>query len=156
MESKEDSDLGYELVGEHVSIFQRGRHWYAYYRLDGKPVRQSLKTMSKKQARTKALGIEREIDNGEARRPGRAPLIKDVIDEYIPHLQAMGRSEKTITKYQFTFKLMLELAAKRGISRINQIDLAFVDAFKLERTTHRVKPKKKDTREESKAQNNSQ
>lgn len=46
----------YEIVGELVSIFQRGRRCYAHYRLEGKPVRLSLKTSSKKEARRKALG----------------------------------------------------------------------------------------------------
>ena len=139
----------YETVGELVSIFRRGRRWYAHYRLDGKPVRQSLKTTSKKEARRRALALERDLINGEVRRPTRAPIIKNVVDEYISHLRAQRRSAKTITKYMFGFKLMLELAAKRGITRIDQIDLAFIDAFKLERTTHRAKPKKKDTNAES-------
>jgi hypothetical protein len=139
----------YEIVGELVSIFQRGRRWYAHYRLDGKPVRQSLKTSSKKEGRRKALAVERDLIHGELRRPTRAPLIKDVIKEYLSHLRAQRRAPKTITKYEFCFKLMLELAAKRGIARIDQIDLAFVDAYKLERTTHRAKPKKKDNYAES-------
>jgi hypothetical protein len=139
-----NNDPSYELVGEYVSIFQRGRRWYAYYRLEGKSVRQSLKTTSKKQARTKALAIERDIENGEVRRPARAPLIKDVVEEYLAHLRAQRRAVSTIRKYLFGFKLIQELAARRGISRINQIDLAFVDAFRLERMTHRFKPKRKD------------
>jgi site-specific recombinase XerC len=61
-----------------------------------------------------------------------APVIKDVIKEYLSHLRAQCRSPKTITKYEFCFKLMLELAARRRITHIDQIDLAFVDAFKLE------------------------
>jgi hypothetical protein len=139
----------YEIVGELVSIFQRGRRWYAHYRLDGKPVRQSLKTSSKKEARRKALALERDLINGEVRRPTRAPSITDVINEYVSHLRAQRRSQKTITKYEFCFKLLLELAAKRRITRIDQIDLAFVDTYRLERTTHRAKPKKKDNDAES-------
>jgi hypothetical protein len=130
----------YERVGEYLSIFMRGNRWYAHYRLDGKPVRQSLKTKNKKQARIKALAIERELVNDDLRRPQRAPFIKDVIDEYLSHLEAQRRSKSTIKKYRFALRLALELATKRGISRINQIDLAFIDAFRLERTTHRVKP----------------
>jgi hypothetical protein len=139
----------YELVGEHVSIFQRGRRWYAHFRQDGKPIRQSLKTVSKKQARAKALLLERDLVSGEVRRPTRAPLIADVINEYVAHLRAQGRAELTIRKYIFGFKLIQELAARRGISRIDQINLAFVDAFRLERTTHRVKRKKKENDAES-------
>src|SRR4051812_17918482 len=91
----------YELIGERVSIFQRGPRWYVHYRLDGKPVRQSLKTSSKKEARRRALGVERDLINGEIQRPTRAPLIKDVVEQYISHLRGLGRSENTIRKYQF-------------------------------------------------------
>jgi hypothetical protein len=149
MENMHNNNHQYELVGELVSIFQRGLRWYVHYRLDGKPIRQSLKTTSKKQARTKALAVERDLINGERRRPTRAPIIRDVIKDYLSHLRAQRRSPKTIDKYEFCFKLMLELAAKRRITRIDQIDLAFIDAYKLERITHRAKPKKKDINAES-------
>jgi hypothetical protein len=146
----------YELVGEYVSIFQRGRRWHAHYRLDGRPIRPSLKTTSKKQARTKALAIERDLVNGVAQRPRRAPLIMDVIDAYMEHVRAKGLAKTTIRKYEFGLKLIQDLATRRGISRIDQIDLAFVDAFKIERETHRVKPRKKDTHAKGQAENNSQ
>ncbi|MEX2308415.1 MAG: hypothetical protein WD738_12515 [Pirellulales bacterium] len=142
METNNHNNQQYELVGELISIFERGTRWYAYYRVDGKPVRQSLKTGSKKQARSKALAIERDLVDGEVRRPARASLIKDVIEEYIAHLRANGRSEKTVGKYEFAFKLVLELAERRGLRRISQIDLALIDAFRAERNTCRVKPKK--------------
>lgn len=112
-----------------------------HYRQDGKPVRHSLATGSKKQARVKALAIERDLIQGERRCPARAPpLIGDVISEYLSHLRAQGRAETTIKKYAFGCKLIQDLAARRGISRINQLDLAFVDAFRLARAIHRVKP----------------
>lgn len=101
MENMRNNIQQYEQVGELVSIFQRGSRWYAHYRLGGKPIRQSLKTTSKKQARMKATAVERDLINGELRRPTRAPLITEVIDEYISHLRAQRRSEKTIRKYQF-------------------------------------------------------
>jgi hypothetical protein len=144
METNNNNDPAYEPVGEYVSIFQRGSRWYAYYRLNRKPVRQSLKTTSKKQARAKAAAIERDIINGEVNRPVRAPQIKDVIADYIAHLRAKPCAESTITKYQHALKLVVELAEKRGISRIDQINLAFVDAFRLDRVTHRYKRKRND------------
>jgi integrase len=71
--------------------------------------------------------------NGQLVGPVRAPLLEDVISEYISHLQGLGRSPKTITKDQYCFALVQELAARRGIKRINQIDLGFVDAYRGER-----------------------
>jgi hypothetical protein len=72
MENDSKHSKAYELIGEHVSIFQRGKQWYVHYRLRGKPVRQSLKTISKKEARRKALAIERDLVNGDVRRPARS------------------------------------------------------------------------------------
>lgn len=153
METNNTKIQPFEPIGELVSLFQRGRQWYAHYRVGNKPVRRSLRTRNKKEARRKALAIERDLINGEATRPARAPLIKDVIEEYISHLHAKRRSAKTISKYRFTFALALKLAERRGISRINQIDLAFVDAFRLERTTHRTKPKRTENSAEGQTQN---
>lgn len=133
----------YEQVGELTSIFERGGKWQLYYRHNGRPIRQALNTTSKKEARRKAFAVERDLVNGEQRRAGKPPLISDVIVEYISHLRAQGRAKKTIRKYEFAFKLALELAERRGISRIDQIDLAFIDAFRLAREVHRAKPKTK-------------
>src|SRR3954447_3195550 len=91
----------YELIGELVSIFQVGDRWYAYYRLDGKPIRRALKTKSKKEARRRALAVERDLVAGEVRRPMRAPAIEEVIAEYLSHLRAQRRSPKTLKKYEF-------------------------------------------------------
>lgn len=131
----------YECVGEHVSIFLRERVWYAYYRLNGKVVRPSLKTESKKQARHKAFAIEREIVNGDVKQSKRAPLITDVIEQYLTHLRAKRRSEKTIQKYQFAFKLFMNLAENQGIRRIDQVNLALIDAYRSAREINRAKPK---------------
>jgi hypothetical protein len=128
----------YEQIGEFTSIFQRGGRWYVHYRNDGKPIRQSLKTTSKKQARSQALRIERDLLAGESHWPTKAPHIKDVIDEYLAHLVALGRSQRTVTKYQFCFNLVLKLAKKRGICRIDQIDESFIDAYRTERHKHAV------------------
>jgi hypothetical protein len=73
MQSEPKQVQPYELVGEFVSLFQRGRRWYAYYRGPDGPVRQSLRTSSKKEARRKAMAIERGLVSGELRRPSRAP-----------------------------------------------------------------------------------
>jgi hypothetical protein len=123
----------YESVGEFVSIFQRAGVWHVYYRDAGKARRRSLHTRSKKEARRRALAIERDLVNGQVVRPAQAPLLEKVISDYISHLEALGRSPRTITKYQYCFKLVQQLAAKRGVKQINQIDFAFIDAFRAER-----------------------
>jgi hypothetical protein len=101
MENMDKNTQQYEQVGELVSIFQRGPRWYVHYRLDGKPIRQSLKTSSKKQARAKALAVERDLINGELRRPTLAPVINDVINEYLSHLRAQRRSLRRFRSMSF-------------------------------------------------------
>ena len=127
----------YEQVGEVVSIFERGGRWYVHFRYNGKPHRQSLRTANKKEARRKALAIERDLVDGRSVRPVRAPKFEDVIEKYISHLTAVGRSAKTIKKYQYCFRLVLELAAERRIERVDQLDLAFVDAFRRKRMRYK-------------------
>lgn len=124
-------------------------------RVNGKPVRHTLKTTSKKEARRKALVLERDLANGELTRSPRAPHITETIEQYIAHLRAQRRCTRTIGKSQFAFKLLLELALIRGVTRIDQIDLAFVDAFKLARNTRRVTLMKKADHAESQTENNS-
>jgi hypothetical protein len=123
----------YELIGEFVSIFQRGETWYVHYRDEGKPRRLSLKTTKKKQAHLKALAIERDLIDGRSVRPARAPKIVDVIEQYICHLHAVGRSKKTIEKYRHCFRIVLDLAAELRIDRLDQLDLDFIDTFRHQR-----------------------
>jgi hypothetical protein len=150
----------YEQVGELVSIFQRGGRWYVHCRVDGKPRRRSRGTTSKKQAQRKARAIERDLLDGRSVRPVRAPKIEDVVEQYIAHLRAAGRSMKTIKKYQHCFRLVLELAAELKIERIDQLDLAFVDIFRNRRM--RCKGERQTTQrwtrpsQESEAKNGSQ
>jgi hypothetical protein len=137
MHSPKSTNQRYERVGEHVSIFQRGRHWFVYFRRSGKPQRQSLHTASKKESRRKALAVERDLVTGGSVRLMKAPKIEEVIEEYISHLRALGRSPKTIAKYLYGFKLVLNLAHELGIDRIDQVNLAFIDKFRNTRMRHK-------------------
>jgi hypothetical protein len=123
-----------EQVGERVCIYERLSVWYVYYRHEGKVHRRSLKTRSKKEAKRQALAIERDLVTGQLPQPAKPPLIKDVIQMYLDHLRALGRSRKTLTKYEHCFQLVLQLADEMGATRINQLDLRFVDVFRRRRT----------------------
>src|SRR5262245_46222544 len=61
MANDENQNNEYEQVGEFVRIFQRGDKWYANFQVAGQQKRQSLKTTSKKEARRRALRIERDL-----------------------------------------------------------------------------------------------
>lgn len=125
----------YEKIGEFTSIFPLNGIWRVNYQIDGKQRRRTLKTRSKKEARRKALRIEKAIQAGESVSPVRAPLIKDVVEQYMAHLKAKRRSAKTITKYQYCFELLLNLADQLRITRISQINLSVVDQFRATRVT---------------------
>lgn len=126
-------DSPYEKVGEFIAIYQRNGIWYANYQHSGRQVRKSLKTKSKKEARRRALIIEKEILAGEHKHQRRPPLIKQVVEHYLDHLRAEGRSPKTIGKYDYCFGLLLDLANRRGRTRISQLDLPLVDQYRAER-----------------------
>ena len=130
---KSRPDESYEKVGEFVSIFARNQRWYVNYQCEGEQVRRSLKTTSKKEARRKALLIERELLAGEHKSQRRSPLISEVTGQYVDHLRSEGRAEKTIRKYQFCFTLLVDIAERRNIRRISQLDMRLVDQYRAER-----------------------
>ncbi|MCH7725690.1 MAG: site-specific integrase, partial [Planctomycetes bacterium] len=101
----------------------------------------SLKTRSKKEARRRALLIEKEILAGEHKHQRRAPLIEDVVHQYLEHLRAEERSEKTIRKYQFCFDLLLEVAACLKVARISHLGITMVDRYRAERVRGSAKRK---------------
>jgi hypothetical protein len=121
-------------VGERVCIYERRSVWYVYYRHEGRVYRRSLRTSSKKEARQRALAIERDLVTGQLAQPAKPPLIKEVVQTYLDHLRALGRSRKTLAKYEHCFLLVLQLADELGVTRINQLDLRFVDVFRRRRT----------------------
>ena len=128
-------DQRYEKIGEFVAIFTRNGNWYANYQHNNRQVRRALKTRSKKEARRRALIIEKEVLTGEHKHLRRAPLLKEVVDQYLKHLQSEGRVEKTIGKYRYCFDLRLKIAARRNTTRISQVDLGLVDQYRAERAT---------------------
>ena len=129
----EDPKQEFEKVGEFVSIFQRGKSWYVNYQHANQQVRRSLKTKSKKEARRRALVIEKEILAGEHKHQRRAPLISDLTRQYLELLRTEGRSRKTIAKYEYCFRIFMEVADSCRITRIDQISLRTIDQFRARR-----------------------
>ena len=93
-----NSENKFEKIGDLVSIFQRGRPWYANYQIYGKQFRRSLRTTSKKQARSLAVRLEADLLSGRHQQRARAPSIAEVIDANVKFLTTEGRSTKTIGK----------------------------------------------------------
>lgn len=129
-----DPDGGSELVGDFVRIFLRGSRWYANAQFDGRQLRKSLKTTSKKEARVRALRWETELQAGEGKRTAPPPPVAEVIRMYTEFLETEGRAEKTLVKYKAVFKHIETLAQKRRARTVADLDLRFWDAYRAERT----------------------
>ena len=72
---------------------------------------------------------------GRYQQPVKAPSIEQVITANVNYLRAEGRSDDTIGKAELVGGRLLDLAAQRGATKISEIDLAFVDAYRSHRAT---------------------
>jgi len=141
----QDRDLnqgsGSEPVGDRVRIFLRGRRWHGNYQLDGRQVRVSLKTTSKKEARRRAAGLEAELAAGRAGRPKPPAGLAVVINEYLDYLRTERRSPKTLSKYEKVCQRVTDLAARRRVRAIADLNLRLVRAYQAERVRSGAAPK---------------
>ncbi len=122
-----------EKVGEQVRIFRRDTIWTATYQLHGRQKRTSLKTSNKKNAVKLALEIDRRLATGESPAPPDNCTIAAAIAAYDECLVAERRSAKTLNKYRFVLRFAEKLAERLGRSLLSQLDLPFVDKYRVER-----------------------
>jgi len=130
----------FEKVGDIVSIFQRGRRWYANFQHDGKQHRPSLKTTNKKEARRKATVLAGKIIDGHYAKTTKAPTIEHVTTAYLRLKQSEGREKKTLEKTELVIGRMLDLASRRKAKTILDIGLEFIDAYRAEGCLRKPKP----------------
>lgn len=130
-----------ERVGEHVTLYQRGRIWWCYYQLDGRQRRESLKTSNKKEARRAALLIDADLIRNIHEVQPEPVTLNEVIQELLAHTEQEGRAPKTLTAYRHVFRTLLEFARERRISKVHQINLRFIDFFRKQRRTAGKAPK---------------
>jgi integrase len=101
--------------------------------VDGHQHRPSLETTSKKEARRRAIQLEAEIIQGRYQRQPPPPALAMVIQDYQQFLRTEGRARKTLVKYSKTFERLQDLAERRHVRSISEVDLKFIDAFRSER-----------------------
>jgi integrase len=130
-----------EKIGERVSIYLRGKTWWASYQLDRSQQRESLATASQKEARRKALVIEAELLQGKREVPPPPMSIQEVIPEYLNHLEVEGRSTKTLKKYRQVLGNLLLIAGERRILNLSQMNLRFLDHYRRNRKDAGNSPK---------------
>lgn len=131
----------FEPVGDIVSIFQRGRHWYANYQLEGKQHRPSLKTTSKEEARRRAIQLEAKILEGCCQLTSPPAALADVVRDYQQFLLTERRAKKTLVKYDKILERLLNLAGQRGVRSVNEVNLKLMDAYRSERVQASAAPK---------------
>jgi hypothetical protein len=86
----------YFPAGDRVSIFLRRKIWYANYQQDGRQVRRSLNTRSKREAILRAQRIEAELSRGEAPAETVNATIGAAVDAYLQHHETEDRPAKTL------------------------------------------------------------
>lgn len=131
----------FEPVGDVVTIFQRGKQWYANFQLDHKQHRPSLDTTSKKEARRRAIKLEAEIIEGRYLRTAPPPPLAASVLDYQQFLKTEGRSKKTLTKYDKVFERLQVLAEQRRARTLLDVNLSFLDAYRAERVQAGAAPK---------------
>jgi site-specific recombinase XerD len=148
MANNEDPAAGsseYELVGEQVRIFQRGRTWHVNFQHGNKQHRQSLKTENKKEARRRALRIEAELSTGRWQATIETATVEQAITAYKEFLGAEERAPKTLSKYFKVFQRVAALAQERRVTNLSGIDRKFIDAYRAMRTKENAAIKTKYT-----------
>jgi len=129
----DESKNKYERVGEIVSIFLRGRRWWANYQLKGRQEREPLNTTSKKEARRKALILEAKILEGLHQRQTKPVSIVAAIDAYLTDIGIRKRADKTAGKYATVLGRVKDLAGRLKRKDLGEIDLRFLDLYRQER-----------------------
>ncbi|MFT3880599.1 MAG: hypothetical protein QM703_13160 [Gemmatales bacterium] len=121
-----------ELILEHVRIFQRGKIWWATYQHEGKQVRTSLKTRNKIQARKEGMKIELQLQDGSYQEKIKAISSAEAVKLYLK-VKTSEVEKGTVRKYTRDLHRMLEVAESLRRTKLNQIDLNLIDAYKLAR-----------------------
>jgi hypothetical protein len=129
----DESKNKYERVGEIVSIFLRGRRWWANYQLRGKQQREPLNTTSKKEARRQALILEAKMLQGLHQRQAKPISIVAAIDAYLTDVRIRKRAAKTANKDSKVLGRVRDLAGRLKRKDLGEIDLRFLDAYRQER-----------------------
>ncbi|MCA9007876.1 MAG: phage integrase SAM-like domain-containing protein, partial [Planctomycetaceae bacterium] len=140
---KNNVNINKEKVGVHTSIFLRNSVWYLNAQIRGKQKRKSLKTTNKKEARSKALELERQYLEGDTKKAvsSEPVMITDAIEALMQSCEAENLRLKTITKYRQVLRGVAKFAETLNLYRLEQLDIRFVDAYRQYRKQQGAKPK---------------
>lgn len=117
-------------VSDRVSIFLRGKIWQVNYQQDGKQVRASLKTSSKKEAQRKAGEIDRKLTRGE--NPQATPRVElsSVIEAFLKDARHRESASGTMDMYERWCRRIGQFAADKRVRYVAQVSPLFADDFR--------------------------
>lgn len=130
-----------EKLNDYVGIFQRDGKWHANIQWQGKQIRRSLKTTSKKQAQLNALALARKLMEDKAPARQQRASIAEVIEAFVAWKRSEGLANRSVGKYEFALNMAIALASRLKLKHIPQIDPRFMDRFRSERKKLGSSPK---------------
>jgi site-specific recombinase XerD len=123
---------GYERIGERVSIFVKGRVWYANHQEGPKQKRTSLRTRNHEVARQKARAIEAELSGAVPRQAGTFDIAA-AVQAYIDWQDSNDRAPKTMVKYRDVLTRFAAHCRDAGVRLMHAITTQTVDEFGVRR-----------------------
>ena len=123
---------GYERIGESVSIFVKGRVWYANNQEGPKQKRTSLRTRNHEVARQKARAIEAELSGAVPRQAGTFDIAA-AVQAYIDWQDSNDRAPKTMVKYRDVLTRFAAHCRDAGVRLMHAITTQTIDEFAVRR-----------------------
>ena len=123
---------GYERIGERVSIFVKGRVWYANHQEGPKQKRTSLRTRNHEVARQKARAIEAELSGAVPRQAGTFDIAA-AVQAYIDWQDSNDRAPKTMVKYRDVLTRFAAHCRDAGVRLMHAITVQTIDEFAVRR-----------------------
>ena len=123
---------GYERIGKRVSIFVKGRVWYANHQEGPKQKRTSLRTRNHEVARQKARAIEAELSGAVPRQAGTFDIAA-AVQAYIDWQDSNDRAPKTMVKYRDVLTRFAAHCRDAGVRLMHAITTQTVDEFAIRR-----------------------
>ena len=131
----------FEKLNDFVGIFQREGKWHANIQWQGRQIRRSLKTASKKQAQLNALALGRTLMDEKAPLRQQRAAIAEVVEAFLEWKQTEGLAKRSLAKYEFALKTAIALASSLKLKHIHQVDPRFMDRFRSDRKKMNSSPK---------------
>lgn len=120
-------------VGDLVTCYRRGRWWSAEFYSAGKQQRESLKTKSKKEARSRAIQLEARLATGDYRPRPQRTTIAALVESHLRQLETEDRAPTTLKRYRPELERWSRFFEEHGARYIDDITLSLVEQYRSRR-----------------------